>query len=451
MATKYVEADYTPREQQLRMHAGMEGHRWSVVVAHRRFGKTVCVVNHLIKMASMCKLQRPQYAYLAPTYAQAKKVAWEYVKHFTSRIPGIKVNESELWVQLPNQAKIMLAGADNPDSLRGIYLDGAVLDEVAQMKPHAWKEVIRPTLSDRHGWAVFIGTPKGVNMFYDIWLEAQGDDKWYSDMFKVSETKLISQDDLDAALKTMGENQFLQEYECDWTANNADVVMSFAEVSDAMARTYNYDVFRHRPIVLGVDPARFGDDRTALVARQGLAVLKVDTWKNLDLMSTAEIVVGYIRQYKPEGVFVDAVGVGAGVVDRLRQLGHDIVAVNGGSLAADSNKYADKRAEMWFRCKTWIQEGGSMPDHAELKSDLLAPTYFFDNKNRMRIERKEDMKKRGVTSPDVADALCLTFANEIIATRWDGGHSEVANMDYNMFGDEEENKDGWDGDYWPSR
>jgi len=101
MALKYVEADYTPREHQERMHEGMETHRWSIIVAHRRFGKTVCVINHLIKMASMCGLKRPQYAYLAPTYSQAKKVAWEYLKHYTSRIPGCKTNESELWVNLP--------------------------------------------------------------------------------------------------------------------------------------------------------------------------------------------------------------------------------------------------------------------------------------------------------------------------------------------------------------
>lgn len=451
MATKYVEADYTPRPQQIGMHDGMESHRWSVIVAHRRFGKTVCVINHLIKMASMCRLQRPKYAYLAPTYAQAKKVAWEYLKHYTSRIPGCKTNESEMWISLPNQAKIMLAGADNPDSLRGIYLDGCVLDEVAQMKPHAWKEVIRPTLSDRKGWAVFIGTPKGVNMFYDIWLDAQDDHRWYSDMFKVSDTKLVDQEDLDAALKTMGEAQYRQEYECDWTANNADVVMDYAEVSDAFARSYHIDVYRHRPVVFGVDPARFGDDRSALVVRQGLAVLKVETWKGLDLMATADYIQRQARAYKPEGIFVDSVGVGAGVVDRLRQLGHDIIAVNGGSVASDPARYADKRAEMWFRCKAWLQSGGALPESNELKSDLLAPTYFFDNKNRMRLERKEDMKKRGINSPDVADALCLTFAHEVHATRWEGGYEVTASTEYDYFSEGDSDEKVHDMWYGPQR
>jgi len=437
----YIVSEYNPRPFQEQMHAGMESHRWSIIVAHRRFGKTVCVINHIIKMATLCSYPRPQFAYLAPTYAQAKKVSWEYLKHYTSTIPNCKINESELWIQLPNQGRIMLAGADNPDSLRGIYLDGVVLDEVAQMKPSAWREVIRPTLSDRNGWAVFIGTPKGINMFYDIWIEAQDDPSWYKAMFKSSKTKLVPSEDLEAAYRTMGESQYLQEYECDWSANNVDTIMSYLEVNDAMNRNYHVDDYRFRPLVIGVDPARFGSDKTAICVRQGLQLLEIRVWDNLDTMTIADIVQKFVSHYRPDAIFIDSVGVGAGVVDRLLQLGHDIISVNGSSSPSDSDRYSNKRAEMWFRLKHWLQAGGAISEDAQLKTELLSPTFSFDNKNRIRLERKEDMKKRGLPSPDMADALALTFAQEIHKTRWEGDHNKSAIVDYDPYDEAESNDD----------
>ena len=114
-----------------------------------------------------CQRENARVAYLAPLYRQAKSVAWDYVKHFTRPIPGVKYNEQELRADFPNGARIQLYGCDSPDSLRGIYLDSVVLDEYAQMSPRVWTEVIRPALSDRRGKAIFIGTPMGHNQFYD--------------------------------------------------------------------------------------------------------------------------------------------------------------------------------------------------------------------------------------------------------------------------------------------
>lgn len=137
-----------------------------MIVCHRRFGKTVLAVNQLIKAAALCPLQRPRFAYIAPTYKQGKAIAWDYLKHYSAPIPGVEKNESELWVQLPNEARVRIFGADNPDSLRGIYLDGVVLDEYGMMARNTFSEVLRPALSDRKGWAAFIGTPNGKNQFW---------------------------------------------------------------------------------------------------------------------------------------------------------------------------------------------------------------------------------------------------------------------------------------------
>jgi hypothetical protein len=129
------------------------------------------------------------------------------------------VNASELWIELPNNnARIRIYGADNPDRLRGIYLDGCVLDEFGDMNPTVWTQVIRPALSDRKGWAIFIGTPKGKNVFYDLWQNAEQDEDWSRLMLKASETGLLDDKELNDARRMMSEDEFNQEYECSFDA-----------------------------------------------------------------------------------------------------------------------------------------------------------------------------------------------------------------------------------------
>jgi phage terminase large subunit len=178
----------------------------------------------LVDAALRCKKADPRFAYLAPFYAQAKDVAWAYLKRFTSPIPGCSHNESELRVDFPNGARIRLYGADNYDRMRGLYFDGVILDEYADMDPRAWSEVIRPALSDRKGWAVFIGTPKGRNSFYEImhgsetWPGAVKADDWFDMTLKASTSGLIDREELADARRTMTADQFEQEYECSFDA-----------------------------------------------------------------------------------------------------------------------------------------------------------------------------------------------------------------------------------------
>ena len=157
-------------------------------------------------------------AYISPTYRQSKAVAWDYCKEFTRSIPGIKVNESELRIDFPNGARIRLFGAETADSMRGLYFDSVVLDEPADFPMNAWSTVIRPAIADRQGKATFIGTPKGRNSFFEIWDAARNDPSWYSAMHKASETNLLPQAELDAAIKTMGEDRYEQEFECSFEA-----------------------------------------------------------------------------------------------------------------------------------------------------------------------------------------------------------------------------------------
>lgn len=207
---------YQPREIQKRLHDDLT--RFLVIVAHRRFGKTVFAINHLLWKALTCKQARPRFAYIAPLRTQAKSVAWDMLKHYASAVPGVLFNEAELRCDLPNGARITLYGADNPDSLRGIYLDGVVLDEYGDMKSRAWTEVIRPALADRQGWATFIGTPKGRNQFYQVFDYAKSADDWAAYLFPASETGYVVKEELASAKRAMSANRFAQEFECSFDA-----------------------------------------------------------------------------------------------------------------------------------------------------------------------------------------------------------------------------------------
>lgn len=211
---------YTPRDQFEAYHDRTE--RWAKIVAHRRFGKTVGCLNDLIKRA-LCATRvqpPPRFAYIAPTYTQAKDVAWNYLKFYSAPIPGLKMSESELWIEYPNGARIRLYGADNYERMRGLYFDDVVIDEPAQFDPRAWPEVIRPTLADQQGGATFIGTPAGRDWFYKVDLAEDGSE--IADFFrltlKASDTGIIPAEELKSLRSGLSEEQFAQEFECSFEA-----------------------------------------------------------------------------------------------------------------------------------------------------------------------------------------------------------------------------------------
>lgn len=211
---------YKPRQQFEAYHDRKE--RFSKIVAHRRFGKTVGCINELIRAAltNTRKFPPPRYSYIAPTYAQAKDVAWGYLKYYSQPIPGIEARESDLTVIYPNGQIVKLYGADNYERLRGLYNDGIVIDEPAQIDPRAWPEVIRPTLSDRMGWATFIGTPAGRDWFYKIDRGEDGAElpDWFRLTLKASETGVVPAAELESLKEGLSDSQYAQEFECSFEA-----------------------------------------------------------------------------------------------------------------------------------------------------------------------------------------------------------------------------------------
>lgn len=411
---------YTPRPiWRETIHPALSDNRFAVLVCHRRFGKTVGTVNEMIKKAVLNERKAPVYAYVAPYRNQAKRVAWEYLKYYTNPIPGRTVNESELFVELPTRhqgspgARLYIIGADHPDALRGIYLDGVILDEYANIKPELWGGVIRPALSDREGWAVFIGTPKGQNQFYEMYQYADKSDGWYSCIYRADESGVLPEDEIADMRAQMTEMEYRQELLCDFTASASDVVMPIDLVTDAAAREMSAEDVAGQPVVLGVDVARFGDDRTAICVRQGLFLREMRTYTELSTMDAASAVMACWTEFSPDAVFIDAGAMGAGVIDRLRQLGYSPTEVNFGGAAMEAERYANIRAEMYFKCRDWLEAGGAIGQDTDLKTELSAAEYRFTGNGRIILEGKDKIKERMGKSPDLADALALTFAHPV--------------------------------------
>ena len=238
-------------------------------------------INHLLRAAVLCPKKAPRYAYLAPTYRQAKAVAWDYLKQFAGGIPGIKFHETELRCDLPNGGRISLLGAENPDSLRGIYLDGCFMDEVADMPEKVFPEVIRPALSDREGFCYFVGTPKGQNAFFEMYEQATNNDDWYTAVHKASDTAILNATELRSAKEAMTNDQYAQEYECSWVANVPGAI--FGKELEAAMEEGRISRVPHDPTVkvdtfwdLGVG------DSTAIwfVQSVGRAVHFIDCYEN---------------------------------------------------------------------------------------------------------------------------------------------------------------------------
>ena len=409
-----ISFNYKPRLWQTECHARKE--RFRVFALHRRAGKTELGLIELIHEASKTKAELSLFAYVAPFLKQAKAIAWARLKQRLEplrRVERIAINESELSVRFKhNGAVIRIIGADNPHAIRGVRLDGVVMDEVAQMRPEVWTDIIQPALSDRKGWAIFIGTPNGINLFSELFHKARSLPDWYSARYTVRDTDTLDPDEVDRLERDMAPSSFAREYLCDFSAAGDNQLIGLTDIEEASRRELVDADYVWSPRILGVDPARFGGDRSVIFPRQGLRAGKPVVIQGIDNMALASRVAQEAKDWNADAIFVDA-GAGAGVIDRLRQLGVDCVEVPFAGRPIDQ-QYKNKRAEMWFLLSSWL-ESGSIPNQQELKQDLGAPMYNFDALGKKMLESKDHIKARGLPSPDLGDALALTFAMPVLA------------------------------------
>jgi phage terminase large subunit len=326
---KLVQSDYQPRPQFIPFHNRSE--RFAILVAHRRAGKTVATINDLIKRAAETNRPDARFAYIAPFYSQAKDVAWNYLKHYTAPLLADTPNESELRVDLVNGSRIRLYGADNAERLRGLGFDGVVLDEFANWRPGVWSEVIRPALSDRQGFATFIGTPAGKNEFFELWQIAQQSNAWFKLELKASETGLILPEELDAAGEAMSKDQYAQEFECSF-----DSAITGAFYAEALERMREDKRIGRVPIERALPVSTAWDlgisDSTAIwfIQRLGKEVRLIDYEEHsgvgLDFYADLLSKKGYIydKHYLPHDIAIRELATGQSRVDTLSGLGIEV-------------------------------------------------------------------------------------------------------------------------------
>lgn len=254
--SKQLICPYTPRAWAKPFHETSK--RWMLLVVHRRAGKTTAALNFLQRSALTKRGTR--YAYIAPTYKMAKGVAWDIIKKYSLFLPGVEHRESELSVVYPNGSKITLYGAENPDRLRGLGFSGVVFDEYGQQPGNIFTEIIRPTLIDAGGYAIWIGTPQGKNAFYRLYEERKNDPEWYVCLLTVRDTGTIAQEEIENSRRTMSLEEFQQELYCSFESVVKGAV--YAEEL-RLARTelrigalpYHREVPVHTVWDIGVGPA----------------------------------------------------------------------------------------------------------------------------------------------------------------------------------------------------
>ena len=317
---------YKPRKHQKEVHDKLK--RFNVLVCHRRFGKTVLCINEILKKAMQNTLPRPRYYYLAPTYSMAKRTSWDYLKEYTNVLPNVTYHETELRCDLPNNARIQLLGCERPDSLRGLYIDGVVLDEVAQMPPRLWTEIIRPALSDREGWMIAIGTPQGHNAFFDLYDYANHQEGWYAQTFKSSETNIISDLELNEAKHLMPDEVYEAEFECSF--DSAALGSIYAK---GLAKAEEEKRITKIPYETGIKVNTFWDlgmaDKTAIwfVQQKGSAFHIIDYYEDsgesLEFYATVLDEKKYIydTHYLPHDASVRELGTGVSRVETAQSLG----------------------------------------------------------------------------------------------------------------------------------
>lgn len=409
---------FTPREWQKKCFAIQK--RFTVLAVHRRAGKTTLAVAELIAKA----LETPSglFGYLAPELKQARLIAWDALKDMLKPFleikqtvngkPLIEIHETEPYVQFWNGAKIMLFGADKPDRMRGAKFAGAIVDEVAQMPKEIWSDILRPALMDTHGWALFIGTPKGLNLFSELYTYGDRFEDWVSAKFTCYETGALLDSEIEAYKREVSEETFKREMLCDFTASASDQLISLYVANEACHKTLAPEAIDGCPLVLGVDVARFGSDRSVMFLRQGLLAYPPIVLQGLDLSTLAYEVHSLCVRKHPDYIFVDGTGVGGGVVDILSYFYHlNVFDINFGSKSTKA-EYVNRRTEMWARMGEWLRHGGCLPNDYSLAQELATPTYDINNHGQKILESKAKIKERLGKSPDLADALALTFAED---------------------------------------
>lgn len=427
---------------------------------HRRSGKDLTALNWT---ATAMYERVGTYFHCFPEYNQGRKVMWDGMdgngRKFTDHIPRDlrkSTNNTEMKIEL-NQPKgsesgsiWQIIGADNYDSVVGANPVGIVFSEwaISDKYQQAW-DYFRPMLVENGGWAVFIYTPRGRNHGWDLYQDALNNQDWFCQLLTVDDTGVVSKEDIERERRSgYSEDMIQQEFYCSFIASTEDIVIPWGLIQPSLDRDA---VYPRSPRIAGLDVARFGNDRTALVIRRAGEIIHVETWGQSDLVATAGRVQDRYRAKMFDAVAVDSIGIGAGVADILRNNNIPVAMVQVSEKPMDQERFDSTRDELWWRLREWFEEGACSISRAllphqkqALLKDIQDIRFKYSPSGKIKIESKKDMKTRLGYSPDVGDALCLTFTHKIRnkAAETTSRHEGVA-----IGGWMQKNKNDYDGRY----
>lgn len=309
-----------------------------------------------------------------------------------------------------------------------------IFDEASLVDDSIWETTEGAMTQPGAFWCVFGNPTRNTGRFAECFRKYRH--RWHTYQVDSRKAKMANQIQIQQWIDDYGDDSdFVRvRVKGEFPRASSNQLIPVDVVDTAAAKKILFDSIKHAPLLLGVDVARFGDDQSVMIYRKGLQAFELKKYRGLDTMKLAGMVSLEIRDKEPDAVFIDEIGIGAGVVDRLTQLGfnHLLYPVNNAVQAINTKEYCNLRAESWCKMRDWLKTG-SIPDDRELKDDLIGVEYGFDAKNRIQLENKEDMKSRGLASPDCADALAMTFASEVSGKMWRGiMHQQRAKSDYDV-------------------
>ena len=325
------------------------------------------------------------------------------------------------------RADFMPWDENNTEAFAGLHNRGnrivLIADEASAIPDKIW-EVAEGALTDEHTEIIWLalGNPtQNTGRFRECF--GRRKHRWKTYQVDSRQVEGTNKSQLEKWVEDYGEDSDFVRVRVRGEFPRAATNQFIAGDIVAACRKYRAEGYATLPKILSVDVARFGDDQTVIGTRQGRKVRILARLRGLDTVQVAARIIEFIEQESPDAIIIDGDGIGAGVIDQLkyRCCGDQLFEFHGSQSARDSNMYFNRRAEIWGLMRDALKEGMEIPDDPELASDLTGPQYGFSSKQQIQLEKKEDMKKRGLSSPDCGDMVAMTFAEKITATRSEPG------------------------------
>ncbi len=409
-----------PRTWQLTAFDAVSRFRFVVCVCGRRSGKSwfalVCAI--------LTAINKPgaTVVFISASIKQSRGIAWRTAKQLTEGLPGVVFKEASSAIEFSNGSQIILASGEDVERLRGFSLTMAICDEIAIWgdPKSAFEDVIRPALADQMGQAIFLSTPRGFDYLHALYERGEDDafPDWHSMRVSSFEPGNLPASEIATIKLQTGQNTLLREYYARFDASAEDQLIP-ASLMEVARKDRNFFSESQDVRIIGVDPARFGVDRSVVQRRVGLALLPPIAFEEpLDTMELARRVEQEHKDFSADAIFVDATGVGAGVADRLREQGLPVHDVDFGRGSPDPTNFVNFKSWLFWQLRQAFETRRLyVPDDKTLIGELLSLKYSYDENGRMAIESKKAIKKRGLRSPDLADAAALCWAAYVYPDR----------------------------------